>query len=265
MAYDVGTSKVIRHITYAPGDVKDSGDLEGATKTITATAEAAGVGNADYSYNFTLAKPTALELEILRVATQLLNTIDDMGGGAAVYYRVYVDVQDAAHRILDVNHGSTGIKKDSADVTVAIPTAFALLTDGAAHTLYVFMWKDATGTGVVISKAELLVGVGTSNPVNASLPFLKLTYNGPVFVSGYTQRWFAGTDFQAYAYDVADPTGIGDEHVLMSGDGAGGGRLWDKDTHQNGFAYSPGAMYFNACYGAVDELCCCKNIGIVLA
>jgi len=64
------TEEVIEAISYQPG-LQDSGDMEAGTRTITATAEAAGVNNADYRAVMSLAKPDDLRVTVLRIAARL--------------------------------------------------------------------------------------------------------------------------------------------------------------------------------------------------
>jgi len=71
------TQERIEGISYMPG-LQDSGDLETGTKTITATAEAAGVNNADYHAVMTLAKPDDLRITVLRIAARLGVTVESM-------------------------------------------------------------------------------------------------------------------------------------------------------------------------------------------
>jgi len=83
------TAEKIESITFI-SNLKDSGDMESNTGTITATAEATGIGNADYSFNTTIPKPADSRLEILRIAARINATIDSMMA-AHVYCRVYVN------------------------------------------------------------------------------------------------------------------------------------------------------------------------------
>ncbi len=70
---DIGLERV-EAITYAPG-LQNSEDLESGTKTITATAEASGIENTDYSAALTLPQPDDIRLEVKRVASRLAVTI----------------------------------------------------------------------------------------------------------------------------------------------------------------------------------------------
>jgi hypothetical protein len=50
---DTPAKEKLEVLLYQPG-LQDSGDLEAGTKTITATAEASGLGNASYTVSLTL-------------------------------------------------------------------------------------------------------------------------------------------------------------------------------------------------------------------
>lgn len=152
--YHSDTQEKIESIIYSPG-IKDSADLESGTKTITATSEASGVGNADYSKALTLAKPGDPRLLVKRIGARLAVTIDSMTAGH-LYVRVYVDQQDTAHRLFNEDWATTGDKLDGASFTSG--DVFNLLADGQAHTFYFFLWVDAGNA--VISKVQLWEGVG---------------------------------------------------------------------------------------------------------
>jgi hypothetical protein len=157
-----GEGTVAEHIeklSYTPGP-QDSGDLEAATRTVTAAAEATGPGNADYSRALTLAKPTDARLTVQRIAARLAVTIDSMTAGQ-LNCRVYVDAQDADHRLLDVSWTGAGAKLAVVDTHSGnLATIFNLLKDGASHTFYFFFWVN-TGNAV-ISLCQLWEGVGTT-------------------------------------------------------------------------------------------------------
>lgn len=148
-------------ISYYPG-LKDTGDLEAATSTITATEEASGVGNADYSSAQTLSIPTNSKFEILRIASRLSVTIDSDDGTHDLRCRVYVDAQDANHMLYDLTYSSTGSQISVQDcLTGTKETIYNLLKDGSAHTFYFFFWTPG-GHAPVISLVELWFGVGAT-------------------------------------------------------------------------------------------------------
>ena len=152
-------------------------DLEAATKTITATVEATGLGNADYNASLTLPKPDDPRLVILKVAARLAATIDSMAA-THLYCRVYVDAQDADHRLFDKDWTTTGAKLNAAEWTSG--TIFNLLSDGAAHTFYFFFWVDAGNA--VISLCQLWEAVGQAGVGQDGAPALGLNFEGEVSI-----------------------------------------------------------------------------------
>jgi|GEM_PF-1667796 len=157
-----------KHVLWEPG-CKDTGDLEGATKTISATSEAVGLVNADYvSADLTLTMPSDARLVVDRIAARTALTIDSISAGANLKCRTYVDVQDANHLLFDESYGTTGAKADEVDTHAANKAViFNLLADGATHKLYTFLWKDAAGVGnTVVSLVETWYGVASNNNVN---------------------------------------------------------------------------------------------------
>ncbi|MEK7281607.1 MAG: hypothetical protein AAB037_04555, partial [Chloroflexota bacterium] len=116
---------------------------EAATKTITATVEATGVGNADYSAALTVAAPADARLVVKRVAARLAVTIDSMTAGT-LFCRVYVDAQAANNRLFDLSWTTPGAKLAAVDTHSGnLAAVFNLLKDGAAHTFYFFFWVNA--------------------------------------------------------------------------------------------------------------------------
>ena len=146
-------------IEYSP-NLQNTGDLEAGTKTITATSEATGIANADYSKTLTLPKPSDSRLVVTRIAARLAVTIDSFNAATHLYCRVYVDAQDANHRLFDEDWTSIEAKLDAVDTHAgALATIFGLLSDGSPHTFYFFFWVDAGNA--VISLVQLWEGVGS--------------------------------------------------------------------------------------------------------
>ncbi len=159
--FEVGQEK-IELISYSPGK-QDTGDLEVATKTITAISEASGTGNADYSQALTLPKPNDARLVIERIAARLAVTIDSFDTATHLYCRVYVDQQDADHRLFDMDWDSTGAKLTAVDThSGTLSVIFGSLKDGSAHTFYFFFWVNQANNAV-ISLVQLWEGVGTGD------------------------------------------------------------------------------------------------------
>lgn len=175
---DTPVKEKLELISYQPG-LQDTGDLEAATKTITATAEASGLANADYSASLTLSKPADARLVVKKICARLQVTIDTIpSGDTNLYCRVYVDAQATANRLFDLSWNSTGAKLSAVDTHLAnLSTIFDLLKNGSSHTFYFFFWKAGTGTGIIISCVQLWEGVGTCIPGAGTLVML-LTHTG---------------------------------------------------------------------------------------
>jgi len=179
------TAEHIEKLSYSPG-LQDSGDLEPATKTITATAEASGIANADYCTTLTLPSPSDARLMVQRIAARLVVTIDSMTAGQ-INCRVYVDAQDADHRLFDLPWASAGAKLAAVDThTGNLATIFGLLNDGAAHTVYFFFWVDAGNA--VVSLCQIWEAVGSCTTEYWGMEVLALTHAGLVSTADRLQR-----------------------------------------------------------------------------
>lgn len=181
------TSKPIYEtIAYSPG-LKDTTDLEAATKTITATEEATGTGNADYSAALTLGIPSDARMVIKRIATRLSVTIDSDDGTHDLKCRVYVDEQDANHMLFDLSYTSTGNQLSVQDCLTGIKeTIFNLLKDGNAHTFYFFFWSPGNHSPV-ISVCQLWEAVGQTGR-SYLRECLGLTHTGYFEIAGLCDK-----------------------------------------------------------------------------
>jgi hypothetical protein len=190
---DTPAKEKIEVLLYQPG-LQDSGDLEPATKTITATAEASGLANATYTACLTLPKPSDDRLVVKRICARLQVTIDTIASGDTdLYCRVYVDAQDAAHRLFDLDWTSTGAKLLASDThSGALAAIFDLLKDGNSHTFYFFFWKAGTGAGITISLVQLWEGVGSCT-ISEPYPALDILHQGFISICGYISRVGTGT------------------------------------------------------------------------
>jgi len=139
-------SPIYEMITYYPG-IMDTTDLEAATKTITATAEASGTAIADYTKTLTLPAPIDARIAILSIASRLSVTIDSDAGTHDLRCRVYVDTQHANNLLFDLT--CTTLGNQLAVVGLTSGTIFTLLKNGAAHTLYFFFWSPANQSPVI--------------------------------------------------------------------------------------------------------------------
>ncbi|MDO9333406.1 MAG: hypothetical protein Q7T57_02650 [Dehalococcoidales bacterium] len=180
---DTQAKEKLEVLAYQPG-LQDSGDLEAGAKAITAVTEASGLGNATYTASLTLPKPSDARLIVKRICARLQVTVDTIpSGDTNLYCRVYVDEQNAAHRLFDADWTSTGAKLLALDTHAgALATIFDLLKDGASHTFYFFFWKAGTGSGITISLLQLWEGVG-SKIVGAGTPCLGISHTG--LLSGF--------------------------------------------------------------------------------
>ena len=199
-------SEKIEIIQYRP-DKQDTGDLEPGTRTITATLEASGIANADYSKALTFTIPTDSRLELKRVACQLYAVIDSIpAGDTNLYCRVYVDAQDADHLLFDENWDSTGAKVDAVDTHAgAKATIFNILKSGVAHTLYFFFWKAGTGTGIVLSQVLLYEAVATCTTSTYGVELLRLIHTGLVSIGLTISRYGTGTGYLMVLTATDDP------------------------------------------------------------
>jgi len=190
---DTQMEEKIEVLSYVPG-LQDSGDLETGTKTITATAEPAGLGNATYTAALALPKPSDERLIVKRICARLQVTIDAIpSGDTRLYCRVYVDEQNADHRLFDLDWNSTGIKLMALDThSGALSTIFNLLKDGTGHTFYFFLWKAGTGAGIIISLVQLWEGVGSCSSTEP-YPTIEILYHGFLSICGYVSCVGSGT------------------------------------------------------------------------
>ncbi len=146
---------------YVPG-LQDTGDLEVGVKVVNAVAEGGGLGAADYSAALTLPAPTGPRAIVAWITARLEVNVTAFTA-AHLYCRVYVDAQDAAHRLFNLNLvgavDQLAISETNATTLAAI---FALLGDGAAHTFYFFFWVDALAASIDIVRLWEGVGAGTT-------------------------------------------------------------------------------------------------------
>ena len=204
------TQEKVETLVYKP-DPQDSGDLEAGTKTITATSEASGLGNADYSTALTLTKPDDARLIVKRIAARLAVTIDSFDTATNLYCRVYVDAQDADHRLFDEDWDSIGAKLNAVNThSGAKATIFDLLKDGSAHTFYFFFWVNQANNAV-ISLVQLWEGVGSCD-TNVVDSCLDLNFSGVASLkmhtglkgTGATQKRIAPKDQKYYPWALGD-------------------------------------------------------------
>lgn len=181
----------------------NSGDLEAATKTISAVAEPAV---ADYSAAVTLTAPTNARWTVHILCVRLTVTIDSFGGGGAILnYRLKRDGTSIGTGTLSTA-ASTGQKIISMDVTAGT------LTGAATYT--VFLWVDA-GT-CVVSECTITSAAGSMQP-SALAPCLSFgPITGDVQMAGYFTRLGTGT----FIVGIGTATPHSDQYALWYASGA---------------------------------------------
>lgn len=169
--------------------LQDTGDLEAATKTITATAEPAAD---DYSAALTLPVPSDARLALTRLGTRLAVTLDSLNAGAThCYVRVYVDTINANNLLYDLDLAAPAATLNVQQLLVGTKdTIFNLLKGGSAHTFKVRMWVDQGNA--VISLVNLWEAVGAVGAASA-LSCMTLTHVGQFQVSIGFSRVGTGT------------------------------------------------------------------------
>jgi len=228
-------SPIYEMIPYQP-NIMDTTDLEAATKTITATAEASGTVNADYSKAQTMPIPTDARLAIKSMAHRLSVTIDSDDGTHDLRCRVYVDAQAANNLLFDLTYSTTGSQLAVAGLTSG--TIFNLLTDGAAHTLYFFFWSPGNHAPVV-SLVQAWYGVGgvkssawgTKALTFTSTPACEVQarfYHVPVPAGGVIQQvhFLIGTNSQAIYTGTWGTSEVGAVTTSYPSDAGYAGMTW---------------------------------------
>ena len=164
---------------HAPG----TGDLEAATKDITATSKQAV---ADYSHALTLPKSSDSRITVKNIAARLSVTRDS-GTSTNLYCTVSVDSADGSTNLLfnavDVQAASLQ------SVNLSSGAVFNLLNNGAEHTFYFFFWVDAGNS--VISLAQLW----EVNGVTANTPsvVLEIAHTGLLSIAAYVTKLGSGS------------------------------------------------------------------------
>ena len=154
--YHSDTQEKVETIFYSPG-FQNSGDLEPATKTITATSKPA---TADYSQSLTLPKSSDARLVIKRIVHRLQVTRDS-GTSANLYCTVSVDSPDGSANII---FNAVDVQAAALQVTgLSSGSVFNLLSDGLAHTFYFFFWVNSGDS--VISLVQLWEALGSNNTI----------------------------------------------------------------------------------------------------
>jgi len=221
-----GHTGAIKTLSYEPG-LQDTGGLELGVNTVVLMAEAAGLGAADYNAALTLPAPTDSRINVLAVAFAMVVSVAVADGNLRC--RVYVDAQDADHMIFDETLAGVAWHTFTTTVTAAaLPIAFALLTDGAAHTFYMFLWKDGLGAGAQVDVVDMIEAVGANDTGTVAVPIEVLTIDGirgwATFSATFDTIDAAGAAGQGMTYITSPKGGVTTEDIVVAGP-TGGPRL----------------------------------------
>lgn len=175
---DIGIQEKIESIEYAPG-LQDSGDLEPATKTITATSKQP---TQDYIANLTIPATGDSRLSVNRLVLRLQLTIDSFGGGA-ITLNFSIEV-NGVERLADSLPG-TGVNYKAVDL------ALGQFNLGTANTIKIYLWVDQGNAVVSVAQVWLAVGSCATNYVNT--PCVVLAHAGFVQLSGLIRKQGTGT------------------------------------------------------------------------
>ncbi len=230
---DEASLQTIEQIIYNPGRI-DSTDRIATTKTISATAEASGLVNADYTFALTLAAPTDARLVVKSLITRLALTIDSDDGTHDLCCRVYADAQDADHLIFDIACTTTGAQLAAQRLTTGVKDVlFASLKNGAAHNYYIFFWSPGNHSPV-LSQAQFWIAVGTNK--TAAWGYEVLSFTPDVHC-----------EMQSRIYHVL--TGTGAQTIIYLLNNATSGGVGEFAPHETGnLSSASAAADFLSCY-----------------
>lgn len=155
---------------------QDSGDLEEATRTITATSKPA---TPDYETSLTIPAPIDPEgiLTVLCMALRLAITIDSMTANTLNWSVELNDVEK-----ISGNTNSAGDKAQAEDFTSGWSTL------GQANSIKIYFWVDADNA--VLSKVQAHLGPGTAG--TAYKVVLEIACEGLVSGAFWIQRYGTG-------------------------------------------------------------------------
>ncbi|RJO62672.1 MAG: hypothetical protein C4542_02755 [Dehalococcoidia bacterium] len=159
--YHSDTQERVEVLAYTP-DIQNSGDLEAATKTVTATAKP---GAADYSASLTIPAPSDARWLVKRAGVRLQITVDSIPAGH-FYGSLYVN--GVERKTFDLT--GTGDKPVVQDLTEG------QFNIGTANSFGVYLWVDAGQA--VVSLCQVWQAVGSTD-TGFSFPFcLQLLHKG---------------------------------------------------------------------------------------
>lgn len=146
--YHSDTQEKIETIIYSPG-LQDSGDLEAATKTITATSKQA---TPDYSTTLTTSNVPDSRLIVRRLCQRLNIFINSFSGATKLFYSVEVN---------GIERSSGEFAAAGANNPVSWIVSEGQFNLGAANTIGIFLWVDI-GNAVVCT-CQIWQAVGSNN------------------------------------------------------------------------------------------------------
>jgi hypothetical protein len=174
--YHSDTQERVEVLAYTP-DIQNSGDLEAATRTITATSKP---GAADYSASLTIPAPSDARWQVKRAGIRLQLTVDSITAGH-LYGALYVN--GVERKTFDLT--GTGDKVVVQDLTEG------QFNIGTANSFGVYLWVDAGQA--VVSLCQIWQAVGSTD-TGFSFPFcLQLLHKGMAQWMIETNRIGTGT------------------------------------------------------------------------
>jgi hypothetical protein len=171
----------------------DSGDLEAATKTVTATARPE---NADYTCTNNLTAPAYTKdgvvqptcpFTILKVGFRLALDVDSLSVGSKLKAEVLINA------IKPINAGEITVAGAGQALVGNLSLSSGEVRGLAAE---IRLWKDVAGTGdTVVSKAQLLIAYGASGSIGNGIvtQWASLSINGLVQNQAYGYISGSGT------------------------------------------------------------------------
>lgn len=197
--------------------VVDTQDMEAATRTISATAEASGLASADYHYHGAFGTPADARVAIRNLISVLFLTIDSDDGTHDLRARVYIDAQDTDHMMFDVTCSATGVQNSYQSLNSStLATIFNLIKDGTTHTYYVYFWSPGNHSPV-ISLVNVYAACGSNNtnttgvsaftftsPVNCEIQIRHASNVSPSPATGMTWAFINGIGYYDAGFAITD-------------------------------------------------------------
>lgn len=209
---DIAVQEIMEFLDYGP-DLQGSGDLEAATKTITATSKQT---TPDYTASITLSAPSDTRLQVKRAGLRLQVTIDSFNLGATtLYWAVEVNGTQRGNG----SWGATGNQYAAINLTEG---QFNL---GAGNSIGIFLWVN--GGNAVVSLCQVWMGVGGTGAISSATLFLKLSHSGLFQNSLVIVRLGSGS----MGIDIYSPAEYTGYSSLVFPGGEQAGNLWITGLH----------------------------------